>query len=98
MSNFHSEILGNRKFSQLLDRLPKNPAKHLPMLELMCLCPILGFEGRYRVTTHGVPDLDGVFDALYRQAHQLRGDVPRELSPYRQGLSNQRRGLVRIAP
>lgn len=34
----------------------------------------------------------------YRQIRQLRGDVPRELSPHWQGLSDQRRGLVRIVP
>ncbi len=46
----------------------------------------------------GVLDLDGISDALYRQIRQLRGDVPRELSPHWQGLSDQRRGLVRIVP
>ena len=82
----------------MLDRLSKNPVKHLPMLELMYLCLALGFEGKYRVMARGVLDLDGISDALYRQIRQLRGDVPRELSPHWQGLSDQRRGLVRIVP
>ncbi|MCQ9427539.1 DotU family type IV/VI secretion system protein, partial [Pseudomonas sp. LJDD11] len=29
---------------------------------------------------------------------QLRGDVPRELSPHWEGLNDQRRSLVRIVP
>ena len=66
--------------------------------ELMYLCLALGFEGKYRVMARGVLDLDGISDALYRQIRQLRGDVPRELSPHWQGLSDQRRGLVRIVP
>ena len=69
----------------MLDRLSKNPVKHLPMLELMYLCLALGFEGKYRVMARGVLDLDGISDALYRQIRQLRGDVPRELSPHWQG-------------
>ena len=82
----------------MLDRLSKNPAKHLPMLELMYLCLSLGFEGKYRVQARGMLELDGIRDALYRQIRQLRGDVPRELSPHWEGLSDQRRSLLRIVP
>ena len=98
LSSFHNETFGGEKFFQLLDRLSKNPVKHLPMLELMYLCLSLGFEGKYRVQTRGMLELDGIRDALYRQIRQLRGDVPRELSPHWQGLSDRRRSLVRIVP
>lgn len=98
LSSFHNETFGGEKFFQLLDRLSKNPVKHLPMLELMYLCLALGFEGKYRVQARGVLELDGIRDALYRQIRQLRGDVPRELSPHWQGLNDQRRNLVRIVP
>jgi type VI secretion system protein ImpK len=98
LSSFHNETFGGEKFFQLLDRLSKNPAKHLPMLELMYLCLSLGFEGKYRVQARGVLELEGLRDALYRQIRQLRGDVPRELSPHWEGLNNQRRSLVRIVP
>jgi len=98
LSSFHNETFGGEKFFQLLDRLSKNPAKHLPMLELMYLCLSLGFEGKYRVQARGMLELDGIRDALYRQIRQLRGDVPRELSPHWEGLSDQRRSLLRIVP
>ncbi|WP_439854751.1 type IVB secretion system protein IcmH/DotU [Pseudomonas yamanorum] len=98
LSTFHNETFGGEKFFQLLDRLSKNPVKHLPMLELMYLCLALGFEGKYRVQTRGVLELEGIRDALYRQIRQLRGDVPRELSPHWEGLNDQRRNLVRIVP
>lgn len=98
LSSFHSETFGGEKFFQLLDRLSKNPVKHLPMLELMYLCLSLGFEGKYRVIPRGVLELEGIRDALYRQIRQLRGDVPRELSPHWEGLGDQRRSLVRIVP
>lgn len=98
LSSFHKETFGGEKFFQLLDRLSKNPLKHLPMLELMYLCLALGFEGRYRVQTRGVVELDGIRDALYRQIRQMRGEVPRELSPHWEGLNDQRSNLVRIVP
>ncbi|MCK9796805.1 hypothetical protein BK634_28955 [Pseudomonas chlororaphis] len=98
LSSFHNETFGGEKFFQLLDRLSKNPVKHLPMLELMYLCLSLGFEGKYRVMARGMLELEGIRDALYRQVRQLRGDAPRELSPNWEGLSHKRNGLVRIVP
>ncbi|MFL1552106.1 type IVB secretion system protein IcmH/DotU [Pseudomonas sp. D47] len=98
LSTFHSETFGGEKFFLLLDTLSKNPVKHLPMLELMYLCLSLGFEGKYRVQTRGVVELEGIRDALYRQIRQLRGDVPRELSPNWEGLSDLRQNMVRIVP
>ena len=74
LSSFHSETFGGEKFFSLLDRLSKNPVKHLPMLELMYLCLSMGFEGKYRVMERGVTELEGVRDALYRQIRHVRGD------------------------
>lgn len=98
LSSFHNETFGGEKFFQLLERLSRNPVKHLPMLELMYLCLSLGFEGKYRVLPRGMLELEAVRDSLYRQIRQLRGDVPRELSPHWQGLRDSRRRLVRIVP
>lgn len=98
LSSFHNETFGGEKFFQLLERLSRNPVKHLPMLELMYICLSLGFEGKYRVMPRGMLELEAVRDSLYRQIRQLRGDVPREVSPHWQGLKDTRRRLVRIVP
>ncbi len=98
LSTFHSETFGGEKFFQLIERLSRNPVKHLSLLELMYLCLALGFEGKYRVLPRGMLELEAVRDALYRQIRQLRGDVPQELSPQWQGLGERRRRLVRIVP
>ena len=98
LSSFHNETSGGEKVFKLLDQLSKNPVRNLPMLELIYLCLSLGFEGKYRVQARGVLELEGIRDALYRQIRQLRGDVPRELSPQWQGLGDQRRSLVHIVP
>ena len=98
LSTFHNETFGGEKFFQLLERLTRNPVKHLQMLELMYLCLALGFEGKYRVLPRGMLELEAIRDSVYRQIRQLRGDIPRELSPHWQGLQHGRRSLVRIVP
>ncbi|WOD09765.1 type IVB secretion system protein IcmH/DotU [Pseudomonas sp. NyZ704] len=98
LSSFHNETFGGEKFFQLLERLSRDPVKHLPMLELMYICMSLGFEGKYRVLPRGTLELEALRDSLYRQIRQLRGDVPRDISPHWQGLTENRRRLIRIVP
>ncbi|MEE4463769.1 type IVB secretion system protein IcmH/DotU [Azotobacter chroococcum] len=98
LSRFHNETFGGEKFFRLLERLGRNPVKHLALLELMYLCLALGFEGQYRVLPRGMLELEAIRDALYRQIRQLRGDVPREISPHWLGLEDGRRRLVRSVP
>lgn len=98
LSSFHNETFGGEKFFQLLERLSRDPVKHLPMLELMYICMSLGFEGKYRVMPRGMLELETLRDSLYRQIRQLRGDVPRDISPHWEGLREPRRRLVRIVP
>jgi type VI secretion system protein ImpK len=74
LSRFHNETFGGEKFFLLLERLSRDPVKHVAMLELMYLCLSLGFEGQYRVMERGGAQLEGVRDALYRQIRHVRGD------------------------
>ncbi|MBN2990784.1 type IVB secretion system protein IcmH/DotU [Pseudomonas cedrina subsp. fulgida] len=74
LSRFHNETFGGEKFFQLLERLSRDPVKHVAMLELMYLCLLLGFEGKYRVMERGRPQLEAVHDAVYRQIRHVRGD------------------------
>ncbi|MBT2337560.1 MULTISPECIES: type IVB secretion system protein IcmH/DotU [Pseudomonas] len=98
LSSFHNETFGGEKVFQLLDRLSKNPVKHLAMLELLYLCLSLGFEGKYRVEARGGLELESLRDALYRLIRQVRGEVPRELSPQCEGAVGKPHRPVRIIP
>lgn len=98
LSTFHNETFGGEKFFNLLEKLSRNPVKHLQLLELMYLCLALGFEGKYRVLQRGMLELEAIRDSLYRQIRQLRGDIPREISPNWQGFRDTRRRLIRIVP
>ncbi|MBJ2350044.1 MULTISPECIES: type IVB secretion system protein IcmH/DotU [Pseudomonas] len=98
LSTFHNETFGGEKVFQLLDRLSKDPVKHLHLLELLYLCLSLGFEGKYRVQARGGLELVGIRDALYRSIRQVRGDAPRQLSPHWEGLVAPPRRPVRVVP
>ncbi|WHS60255.1 type IVB secretion system protein IcmH/DotU [Pseudomonas sp. G2-4] len=98
LSTFHNETFGGEKVFQLLDRMSKKPSKHLLILELLYLCLSLGFEGKYRVQARGMLELESTRDALYRLIQQVRGDIPRELSPHWEGLDDTHRSPTRIVP
>ncbi|WP_017527964.1 type IVB secretion system protein IcmH/DotU [Pseudomonas fluorescens] len=74
LSRFHNETFGGEKFFQLLERLSRDPVKHVAMLELMYLCLSMGFEGKYRVMERGGAQLEDIRDALYRQIRHVRGE------------------------
>ncbi|NNA67831.1 type IVB secretion system protein IcmH/DotU [Pseudomonas gessardii] len=97
LSSFHNETFGGEKFFELLERLSRDPFKHLAMLELMYLCLALGFEGKYRVMERGLLQLEGIRDALYRQIIHVRGDAPPATDP-RPPSSRKPGPALRIVP
>lgn len=98
LSSFHNETFGGEKVFQLLDRLSKDPVKHLHMLELSYLCLSLGFEGKYGMHARGGLELEGVRDALYRSIRHVRGDAPRQFSPLEDNFVAPRHAPMRIVP
>ncbi|KQZ86728.1 type IVB secretion system protein IcmH/DotU [Pseudomonas sp. Root562] len=99
LSRFHNETSGGEKFFQLLDRLSKNPVKHLSLLELMYLCLSLGFEGKYRIQARGLVELESLRDALFRQIRLLRADVPYEQATRSDGNDEgKRQKLIHTVP
>jgi len=95
---FHKETWGGEKFFLLLDRLVKDPAGNLHLLELMYLCLALGFQGRYRVLEGGYNQLEELRERLFHTLRAQRGDFERELSPHWQGLVDRRNPLLRYVP
>ncbi|MHA4979463.1 type IVB secretion system protein IcmH/DotU [Pseudomonas extremorientalis] len=91
LSRFHNETFGGEKFFQLLERLSRDPVKHVALLELMYLCLSLGFEGQYRVMERGRAQLETVHDAVYRQIRHVRGDQPPLTLVSRAGVTSQAR-------
>lgn len=77
---FHNETWGGEKFFQLLAKLSQNPREHLFLLELLCFCLLLGFEGRYRVIENGRSQLETLTQRLLQLIKSIRGNYPAPLS------------------
>lgn len=91
LSRFHNETFGGEKFFQLLERLSRDPVKHVALLELMYLCLSIGFEGKYRVMERGGAQLEVVRDALYRQIRHVRGGQLEPVVPPEPGKARHAR-------
>lgn len=89
---FHQETSGGEKFFLLLNKLIKDPARNIDLLELMYVCLALGFEGRYRVEADGSSTLEAIRENLYRTIRNQRGDYETALSPKWEGLDKTLEG------
>lgn len=98
LSLFHGETWGGEKIYLLLERLLKEPAKNLDILELVYVCISLGFQGKYRVIENGYAEVEKIRENLYRQIRYLKNDFNKELSNNWFGVSDRRSVLIRYVP
>ncbi len=80
---FYNESWGGEKVFQLLTRLAQQPEQQRPLLELIWVVLMLGFEGRYKVQTDGRQQLESVRERL---GEMLRRPAEPTLSPAWQGV------------
>ncbi len=62
---FGAAMADSERFFSVLDKIKGNPAKFLPLMELMYLCLSLGYMGRYRGTPRGAAEVDRVRADIY---------------------------------
>ncbi|WP_052028572.1 type IVB secretion system protein IcmH/DotU [Pseudomonas syringae] len=97
LNSFHGETSGGVKFFLLLERYMRIPAGHIEVLELMYLCLMLGYEGRYAAATNGGKQLQNLRQDLYQCIQRVRGETSSKVSlvqlPRRHA---QRRTLLHI--
>ncbi|WP_338563115.1 type IVB secretion system protein IcmH/DotU [Erwinia sp. E_sp_B04_7] len=78
---FHNESWGGEKVFQLLSRVSQNPAQHLPLLEVIHYCLLLGYEGRYRGIEQGRIQRDALRTRLAQLINDTRTLTPRPAGP-----------------
>lgn len=69
------------KFFTILDRIVKEPALYIDLMELMYICLSLGYKGQYRATEHHHYMLEKITNHLYQHIHAYRGGFSKTLSP-----------------
>jgi type VI secretion system protein ImpK len=94
----HREAWGGEKFFDMLDRIKKDPAKHIDLIELQYLCIALGFTGKYRVSDGGQTRLAQIQHELYQIIRAHRGVPQPDLSLRWRGHEKRRNRLIRYVP
>ena len=86
----HQDASDGGRFFELLARLQKDPAKFMPVIEIMYLCLSLGVMGRYRNVPGGASELNRVraetCALIVGQAQGGQAPGGQELSPRWQGV------------
>lgn len=95
---FHSESYGGAKFFQILERLLADFSRHIDLIEMMYVCLVLGFGGRYAIEPGGRARLAEIQDDLYRRLRAQRTAPAEELSPHWHGIQDRRNPLIRYIP
>lgn len=98
LATFHREAWGGEKFFNILEYLLQEPARHIDLLELVYLCIVMGFEGKYRVQEQGERKLQSIEENLFHTIREIRGEFERDLSPNWRGVEDRRNPLVRYVP
>lgn len=75
---FHKEKKGGVRFFEILNKLLQNPRENLQVLQLMYVCLVLGYQGRYRNEPRGEGELRAWRKRLFQE---IRQEHARELSP-----------------
>jgi type VI secretion system protein ImpK len=95
---FRRQALGGEGFFEIVNRLSRQPAQNLPLIELCYLCLSLGLQGRYGNKVDGRNELEKYRTELYLLIQRVRGDFERGLSPRWQGLQDLRNPVLRAVP
>jgi len=92
LSAFHPDTVNPDRFFIILERIIKEPALYIDILELMYICLSLGFVGPYRSIQATSEELksnpynnfqfEKIIQNLYQQIRAYRGDFHKNLSPY----------------
>jgi len=83
---FGAAMADSERFFSVLDKIKSNPAKFLPLMELMYLCLSLGYMGRYRGTPRGAAEVDRVRADLYAIIQSQRAAPEPMLSANAKGV------------
>ncbi len=81
---FNQEPLSQKNFFIILERLVRDPAVYIDVMEFMYICLSLGFKCHFN--THAAEfnheQLDQITHSLYKRIRAYRGNVSKVLSPF----------------
>jgi len=98
LTTFFNETWGGDRFFVILEQAKREPGRSLALLEVLYVCLVLGFEGKYHVLDRGRAKLEEIIDDLFRILRAQRGDLDRELSPHWRGAETDSNKISTYLP
>ena len=82
LNAFKQEPTAQDRFFIILERIIKDTALYIDLIELMYFCLSLGYKGSYRLTEFSNTQLESICNALYKRIRAHHGDFVKTLSPF----------------
>lgn len=82
LAAFNQDNHHQNKFFTILERIVKEPAHYIDLMELAYICLSLGYKGQYRATEHNQYQLEQITYQLYKHIRAYRGSFSKSLSPF----------------
>jgi type VI secretion system protein ImpK len=79
---FNQESTKHERFFLILERIIKDPALYIDVMEFMYLCLSLGYKGSYRSTEFTGHQLEKIIHSLYKRIRAFHGEVSKTLSTF----------------
>lgn len=98
LSTFHKETSAGQKFFLIVEKLLQNSSENINVLELVSVCLLLGYRGKYRIDPDGEQRLKFLQNDLINRISNIRGAVDHNLSPHWQGETTEVPGKRMLIP
>jgi len=81
LAAFNQDRQHQDKFFTIMERIVKEPALYIDLMELLYICLSMGYKGQYRGTEHNQYQLEQITHNLYKHIRAYRGNISKSLSP-----------------
>ena len=81
LAAYKQDLQHQEKFFTIMERIVKEPALYIDLMELIYLCLSMEYKGRYRTMEHGQNQLEQITNSLYKHIRSYRGSYSKILSP-----------------
>lgn len=82
LAAFNQHSPNQERFYLILERIIKDPALYIDIMELMYICLSLGFKGGVQSTEFSSSQIEQMTHVLYKQIRAYRGNFSKILSPF----------------
>jgi type VI secretion system protein ImpK len=94
---FNQDSTQQERFFLILERIIKDPALYIDVMELMYICLSLGYKGSFRSSEFSHHQLEKITHSLYKRIRAHQGDYSKTLSPFPVRHSQTKKPLQKVS-